>query len=96
MVPTSSWLPLRKSEAIVLFFPSFFNSRIWIEFWAQAIVKFSLIISPGGPFSSTSVALITFILDRLHEDLNIIKDKPFIETKDYGLGDSEKGSIESW
>jgi len=38
--------------------------------------------------------LITFILDRLHEDLNIIKDKPFIETKDYGLGEGEKGSKE--
>jgi len=35
-------------------------------------------------------------LDKLHEDLNGILKKPFIETKDYGDGEEEKGSIECW
>ena len=40
--------------------------------------------------------MIVFILDKLHEDLNGILKKPFIETKDYGDGEEEKGSIECW
>ena len=40
--------------------------------------------------------LIAYLIDTLHEDLNEIKKKPYIEASDYLEGDDEKGSIESW
>ena len=46
----------------------------------RAIAKFQPMFS--GYNQHDSGELITFLLDGLHEDLNRIKKKPYVETKD--------------
>lgn len=40
--------------------------------------------------------LITYLLDGLHEDLNRVKDKPYVETKDGGDRPDNIVAIEQW
>ena len=40
--------------------------------------------------------LVTYLLDGLHEDLNKIKKKPYVETKDYDGRPDEEIAKEHW
>lgn len=43
-----------------------------------------------------SSELITFVLDGIHEDLNRVKKKPYVETKDYDGRSDFVVAKESW
>ncbi len=60
----------------------------------RAIGKFQPMFT--GYNQHDSGELITYLLDGLHEDLNRVKDKPYVETKDGGDRPDNIVAIEQW
>lgn len=60
----------------------------------RAIGKFQPMFS--GYNQHDSGELITYLLDGLHEDLNRVKNKPYVESKDYDGRPDNIIAVEQW
>ena len=50
----------------------------------------------SGTYQHDAQELLSFLLDGIHEDLNRVKDKPYIEDRDCNGKNDEKDAIEAW
>lgn len=60
----------------------------------KAIGKFQPMFSGYNQHDSSE--LINYLLDGLHEDLNRVKEKPYVETKDYDGRPDKIIAREAW
>lgn len=50
----------------------------------------------SGTYQHDAQELLSFLLDGIHEDLNRVKDKPYVEDKDCDGKSDEEDAIEAW